>query len=96
MNSGHSDYETDALSTVIKRKLWIEVCDIVEEVVTKTIPKKNNVLAGFRKGKGTKIKLLISTESKTMQKDSRKTFYSASLTMLKPLIVWITTNCGNI
>ena len=42
------------------------------------------------------VKLLISTESKTMQKNSRETFSSASLTMLKPLIVWITTNCGNI
>ena len=70
----------------------MEVCDIVEEVVTKTIPKKNNVSAGFRKGGGTKIKLSISTESKTMQKNSRKTFTSVSLTMLKPLIVWIATN----
>ena len=26
--------------------------------------------------------------------NSRKTFTSASLTMLKPLTVWITTNCG--
>ena len=75
LNSGHWDYKNDALSTVLKRKLWIEVCDIVEEVVTKTIPKENNEPAGFRKGKGTKIKLLISTESKTMQKKFQKNFY---------------------
>ena len=28
------------------------------------------------------------------QENSRKTYTSASLTMLKPLSVWITTNCG--
>ena len=29
-----------------------------------------------------------------MQENSRKTSTSASLTMLNPLTVWITTNCG--
>ena len=29
-----------------------------------------------------------------MQKNSRKTSTSASLTTLKPLTMWITTNCG--
>ena len=38
------------------------------------------------------IKLPISTESQRKQGNSRKTSTSASLTMLKPLTVWITTN----
>ena len=40
------------------------------------------------------IKLPISIGSKKKQEDSRKTSTSASLTMLKLLMVWITTNCG--
>ena len=38
------------------------------------------------------IKLPTSVGSQKKQKNSRKTFTSASLTMLKPWTVWITTN----
>ena len=40
------------------------------------------------------IKLSTATGSQKMQENSRKTPTFASLTTLKPLIVWITTNCG--
>ena len=40
------------------------------------------------------IKLPTSDGSKKKQETCRKTSTSASLTMLKPLTVWITTNCG--
>ena len=40
------------------------------------------------------IKLPTSTGLQKKQENSRKTSTSASLTMLKPLTVWITTNCG--
>ena len=40
------------------------------------------------------IKLPISTGSWKNQESSRKTSISALLTMPKPLIVWITINCG--
>jgi len=40
------------------------------------------------------IKLPTSTGSQKKQENSRKISTSASLTMLKPLILWITTNCG--
>ena len=40
------------------------------------------------------IKLPTSVVSQKKQENSRKTSTSASLTMLKPLTVWITTNCG--
>ena len=40
------------------------------------------------------IKLPTFVGSWKKQENSRKTSTSASLTMLKPLTVWITTNCG--
>ena len=40
------------------------------------------------------IKLPSSIGSLKKQESSRKKSISASLTMLKPLILWITTNCG--
>ena len=41
-----------------------------------------------------RIRLFTSGGSQKRQENSRKTFISASLTTLKPLTVWITTNCG--
>ena len=40
------------------------------------------------------IKLPTSAGSLKKQESSRKTYISALLTMLKPLTVWITENCG--
>ena len=40
------------------------------------------------------IKLSTAIGSEKKQENSTKTSTSASLTMLKPLTVWITTNCG--
>ena len=40
------------------------------------------------------IKLPTSAGSSKKQESSRKTSISALLTMPKPLIVWITINCG--
>ena len=53
-----------------------------------------DVQAGFRKGRGTKIKLPASAGSSKKRKSSRKTSTFALLTMPKPLTVWITINCG--
>ena len=52
------------------------------------------VQAGFRKGRGTRDQVPTSIGSSKKQESSRKTSISALLTMPKPLIVWITTNCG--
>ena len=51
----------------------------------------SNVQAGFRKAEEPEIKLSTSARSLKKQKSSRKTSISASLTMLKPLTLWITT-----
>ena len=48
----------------------------------------------LEKAEEPEIILSISAGSDKKQENSRKTFTSASLTMLKPLTVWITTNCG--
>ena len=55
-----------------------------------------DVQAGFRKGRGTEIKLPTPVGSLKKQKSSRKTSTSALLTMPKPVTVWITTNCGKL
>ena len=54
-----------------------------------------HVQAGFRKGRRTRDQ--IANIHWTTGKNKRipeKTSTSSSLTMLKPLTVWITTNCG--
>ena len=48
----------------------------------------------LEKAEEPEIKWPTSTESQKKQENSRKTSISASLTMLKHLTVWITTNCG--
>ena len=53
-----------------------------------------DIQAGFRKGEEPEIKLPTSVRLQKKQEDSRKTSTSASLTMLKPLTVWVTENCG--
>ena len=49
---------------------------------------------GFLKGREQEIKLPTSATSEKKKDNFRKTFTSASLIMLKPLAVCITTNCG--
>ena len=54
-----------------------------------------DVQAGFRKGRGTKDQISnIRWITQKKQENSRKASTSASLTMLKPLTMWITTDCG--
>ena len=49
---------------------------------------------GLEKVEEPEIKLPTFVESKRKQGNSRKTSTSVSLTMLKSLTMWITTNCG--
>ena len=53
-----------------------------------------DVQAGFTEGRGTRDQIPTSLESSKKQESYRKTSVSALLTMLKPLTVWITINCG--
>ena len=53
-----------------------------------------DVQAGFRKGRGTRDQIANICWIIEKQGNSRKTFTLASLTMLKCLTVWITTDSG--
>ena len=53
-----------------------------------------DVQAGFRKGRGNREQTDNIHWIIEKQENSRKASTSASLTTLKPLTVWITTNCG--
>ena len=50
----------------------------------------------LEKAEEPKIKLPTFVGSWRKQESSRKTSASASLNMLKPLTVWVTTDCGKI
>ena len=54
-----------------------------------------DVQAGFIKGREPEIKLPTSAGSSKKQESSRKKSASASLTLLKPFIVWLTTTVKN-
>ena len=62
----------------------------LQQYVNRELP---DIQAGFRKGREEEeSKLPTSAGSKKKQKNSRKTSISASLTMLKSLTMWTTTN----
>ena len=64
--------------------------DRLQQYMYRELP---GVKTGFRKGRGITDKFPISVGSQKKQENSSKTSTSASVTMLKPLTVWITTNC---
>ena len=63
----------------------------LQQYVNQELPE---VQAGFRKGRGTRDQIANIHWIIEEQENSRKTSTSASLTTLKPVTVWITTNCG--
>ena len=54
----------------------------------------SDVQTGFRKGRGIRIKWPTSVGHRKSKDIPEKAFTSASLTILKPLTVCVTTNCG--
>ena len=88
-----SDYHTIVLiSHDSKAKLKILQARL-QQYVNQELP---DVQAGFRKGRGTTDQIANISWKQRTQGDSRKASTSVSLTMLKPLSVWITTNCGKL
>ena len=53
-----------------------------------------DVQAGFREGRGTRDQIANIHWIIKKVREVQKTSISALLTMLKPLTVWITINCG--
>ena len=86
-----SNYHTIALNSDTSKVMLKILQARLQQYANREFP---DVQAGFRKGRGTMIKLPTSAGSSTKQESSRKTSISALLTMPKPLTVWITINCG--
>ena len=86
-----SNYRTIALISQTSKVMLKILQARLQQYINRELP---DVKAGFRKGRGTEIKLPTSAGSSKKQKSSRKTSISALLTMPKPLTVWITRNCG--
>ena len=76
-------HATKVMLKILQARLW--------QYVNHELP---DVQAGFRKGRGTRDQITTSVGSSKKQDSSRKTSAFALLTMPKPLIVWITINCG--
>ena len=84
-----SNYHTIAL-IAHATKVMLKILQVrLQQYMNHELP---DVQAGFRKGRGTGIKLPTSVGSSKKQESSRKTSTSALLTTPKPLTVWITTN----
>ena len=86
-----SNYRTIALISQASKVMLKILQARLQQYVNHELP---DVQAGFRKGRGTRVKLPTSAGAWKKQKSSRKTSISALLTMPKPLTVWITINCG--
>ena len=63
----------------------------LQQYVNRELP---DVLAGFRKGRGTRDQIANIHWIMVKAREFQKTSMSALLTMPKPLTVWITINCG--
>ena len=73
-------------------KVMLKILQVrLQQYVNHELP---NVQAGFRKGRGTRVKMTTSSASSKKQESSRKTSIYSLLTMPKTFTVWITTNCG--
>ena len=66
----------------------------LQQYMNRELPGVQAVQAALEKAEEPEMKLPTSTGSWKKQEISRKTSISALLTMPKPLIVWITINCG--
>ena len=86
-----SNYRTVALISHASKVMLKFLQARLQQYVNRELP---DVQSGFRKSRGTEIKLPTSAGSWKKQESSRKTSISALLTMPKPLTVWITINCG--
>ena len=86
-----SNYRTIALISHASKVMLKILQARLQQYTNRELP---DVQAGFRKGRGTVIKLPTSAGSSKKQESSRKTSISSLLTMPKSLTVWITINCG--
>ena len=85
-----SNYRTIALISLAS-KVMLKILQLrLQQYMNQEL---SDVQVGFRKGRGTRDQIANICWITEKQESSRKTSTSASLTMLKPLTVWITINC---
>ena len=87
-----SNYCTIALISHASRVMLKILQARLQQYVNRELP---DVHADFRKGRGTRDQIANIHWIIEKQENSGRTSTSASLTMPKPLTVWMTTNCGN-
>ena len=86
-----SDYYTVALISHASKLMFKILQARLQQYVNQELP---DVQAGFRKGRRTRDQIANIRRIIEKAREFPKTSASASLTMPKPLTVWITTNCG--
>ena len=86
-----SNYCTIALISHASKVMLKILQARLQQYVNRKLP---DVQAGFRKGRGTRDQIANIRWIMEKAREFQKTSISASLTMPKPLIVWITINCG--
>ena len=86
-----SNYHAIALISHVSKVMLKILQARLQQYVNRELP---GVQAGLEKAEEPEIKLPTSAGSWKKQENARKTSISALLTMPKPLIVWITINCG--
>ena len=86
-----SKYHTIALISHASKLILKILQTRLQQYMNRELP---DVQAGLEKTEEPEIKLPTSAGSSNKQMSSRKASISALLTIPKPLIVWITINCG--
>ena len=87
-----SNYRTSALISHASKVMLKILQARLQQYVNGELPDVQEKV--LEKAEEPEIKLPTSAGSWKKQESSRKTSISALLTMLKPLTVWITINCG--
>ena len=73
-------------------KVMLKILQVrLQQYMNQELP---DVQAGFRKGRGTRDQIANIHQIIEKARNRRRISTSASLTMPKPLTMWITTNCG--
>ena len=86
-----SNYRTIALISHASKVMLKILQAGLQQYVNRELP---DVLAGFRKGRGTRDQIANICWIMEKASEFQKIIYFCFLTMPKPLTVWITINCG--
>ena len=86
-----SNYHTIALISHASKVMLNILQARLQQCVNHELP---DVQAHFRKGRGTRDQIAIIRWMVKKAREFQKNIYFCILTMPKPLIVWITINCG--